>query len=73
VTALDFFLGIASLVLGVFRIAGFKSKSFQAIAHLFVGLLIGMACQGWLLYPALLVVVLSVLEVVCAVTMRSKP
>ena len=70
---LSFVLGAFAIYFGACRIAGYKSPAFQAIAHLFVGLLIGMAYQGWLLYPFVLVVALSIVEIICFLTMRSKP
>lgn len=37
----DFICLVASIILAAFRVSGFKSQFFQAIAHLWVGILLG--------------------------------
>lgn len=58
-------------VLAGFRIGGVKSEVFQAIAHLFVGALIGAYAVGRDRVLLYLVIALSVIEVICAVAFRS--
>ena len=60
---MSFFAAIIySLVLAVLRIAGHKSQAFQAVAHLWVGALVGLAISihSWNLIG--LVAVLSLVE-----------
>jgi len=57
---------LTSSILGLMRVLGFQHEAFQAVAHLWVGFLVG----GWVFStPKLLfrasVIVLSILEVVC--------
>lgn len=60
---------VAALVLAGLRIAGWRSQSFQAIAHLYVGALIG----GFLVWPEwldlVLAVGLSLVELYCFLTL----
>ena len=63
--------GVA-VVLGALRVVGFKSPAYQAVAHLFVGFLIGGAVMtGGGLY-AVLAVGLSVVEVAVFVAGKVK-
>jgi hypothetical protein len=56
---------IVSVVLGSFRVLGFKSEFYQATAHLWVGILIGLWCYGEKRLSPWLVIALSILEVAC--------
>lgn len=58
-------LVLIAIVLGIVRLAGVKNQSFQAIAHLYVGYLVGVYCVTYYYVYLLLVIGLSVLEV-CA-------
>ena len=59
-----FLLIAVSLLLAVLRALGCKSESFQAIAHLWIGFLIGVALLRYYT-PVILVILLSVVEVIC--------
>lgn len=58
---------VIALVLGWLRASGTKDPIFQAIAHLYIGGLIGysVACQRHRDYYLAIVVWLSILELVC--------
>ncbi len=63
----DLGLMVASTAIAVIRIYGHRSIAFQAVAHLFVGGLVGAAVVrplGWRMY-ALLAGALSAIEAMC--------
>jgi hypothetical protein len=68
-----FFIGFVSGTLALVRMTGHKSQSYQAVAHLWVGWLIGLwmfrgdALAGWT------IVALSVIEVACFVWFKLHP
>ena len=61
----DTILVIVSIVIGGFRVAGYKSEFYQGIAHIYVGALLGAAIVAnrylyWTLFT-----LLTILEVLC--------
>jgi hypothetical protein len=56
---------MTSVLLAVLRVAGIKHPAFQAVAHLWVGFLLGAWAAGYRLWFLGLAVGLSVVEVVC--------
>jgi hypothetical protein len=56
---------LISILLGSFRIAGFKSQAFQAIAHIFVGFLLARWLDMREPLHLILLIGLTVLEVAC--------
>lgn len=66
-----FFIAVGlSAGFGVARICGVTHPSFQAFAHVFVGLLIGLALGRKQWAWGILAITLSVLELVVAVSTR---
>lgn len=61
-----------SILLSVFRALGFKSQSYQAIAHLFVGGLIGSYIASRRSYLLYLTFGLSIVEIICFSVFRKK-
>jgi hypothetical protein len=63
----DTWIYVVAFVLAALRIAGHKSQAFQAVAHLFVGALLGQSYyEGWRRSPSFwLAVVLSIIELAC--------
>jgi hypothetical protein len=55
-------VGAASALLAGLRVGGHKSKSFQAVAHLFVGALFGYAYGAGVWSPAYFGLALSAVE-----------
>lgn len=73
-TFLVTFLIADSVIIGFIRVMGDKGQLFQAVAHLWVGILIGGAIGNKPNRPLLvtLAVALSVLEVACFLIFRGR-
>jgi hypothetical protein len=61
-----------SFLIGSLRALGFRSQSYQAIAHIFVGGLIGSWIATRHSYLLWLTIVLSILEIVCSLAFRER-
>ncbi len=57
-------------LLSAMRIAGVTHPAFQAVAHLYVGGLIGTAVGSWTRKPLYPAIILSVVETLCAIFLR---
>lgn len=71
-TPSEIILAVLTLAIAVPRIAGVKHKSYQAVAHLFVGGLAGAWLVDHQWWYAALFVALCVVEVVCFAVGRSR-
>jgi hypothetical protein len=60
---------LTTLTLSVLRVLGWKSKSFQAFAHLFVGGLIGAWLGGASAVFLTFAVVMSIVELFCFIAL----
>jgi hypothetical protein len=76
------YLTIIAVIIGILRVIGFKSEAYQAIAHILIGWLIATSLSGktrftiYKIWPNgnyyitlnfILLVLLTILEVVCAI------
>jgi hypothetical protein len=67
---INYSLMLASATLAMFRMLGYKSQAFQAIAHVFVGGLLGALIAAELAICGWLALGLSVVEVGCFLWFR---